>query len=72
VVIAAKGTVNIIGRARFQGLKLHLQGSGCILRVSQLWCGACVGRVPEHGHSGDLGNHLLEDLQLLPNQLGRH
>src|SRR6266852_5003579 len=32
--------------------KLQLQGPGCVLRVSQLWCGACVGRVPEYGDSG--------------------
>ena len=44
--------------------------SGRILRAPHHRRGAGVGRIPEKGHSGHLGNDLLEQLQLLPTNSG--
>ena len=67
-----EGAVDLAGTTRLQGLKPHAQGSGRILRPSYLWRVACVGRVPEDGYQGGLGNDLLEHLQLLSGHFGRH
>ncbi len=67
-----EGAVDVGGTTRLQGLKPQAQGPGCILRVLHLWRVARVGRIPEEGHPGDFGNDVLEYLQLLPDQLGRH
>ena len=67
-----EGVVDFAGVPRLHGLQLYAQCPGRILRVSHLQCVAGIGRIPEEGHPRDLGDDLLEQLQLLPDQIGQH
>jgi hypothetical protein len=66
-----EGTGEIAGSPRFQHLKLHLQRSGRDLCLSQIERVGWNGRIREHGHAGDSGDGLLEQLQPLADQLRR-
>jgi len=65
------GAELLAGSPRFQHLKLHLQRSRRDRCLSQLERGSWMGRIREHGHAGDSGNGLLEQLQPLADQLRR-
>ena len=67
-----EGVVDPAGVPRLQGLKPYPQCPGRILRVSHLRCVVRIGRISEESHPRDLGKDLLEQLQLLPDQLGQH
>src|SRR5262245_51372976 len=67
-----EGPVDLAGVPRLQGLKPYAQWPGRILHVLHPLCVAGIGRIPEEGHPRDLGHDLFEQLQLLPEQLGRH
>ena len=61
--IAAEGAVDLVGTSRLQEVKLHAQCPGRDLRLSSLdSLEDGIGRIPQGGHSGDLGKGFLEQL----------
>jgi hypothetical protein len=70
-VIARESTGEVAGSPRFQQLKLHLQQPRrdlCLFQLERLRWNSWIR---EHGHAGDSGNRLLEQLQPLADQLRR-
>src|SRR5205807_10393678 len=67
-----EGAVDLTGASRPQELKPHAQGPGRILPLARLWRVAWVGRIREQRYPRNPGDDLLEHLQLLADQIGRH
>ena len=68
-VIAEKAPVKSLGARASRTWSCTFIDSRRDLCLSQLDRLDCNGRIPEHGHAGDCGNGLLEQLQPLADQL---
>ena len=66
-----EGTVKRVGTARLHEVQLDAQRLGRHVRPSGTVQGVDgIGGIPEDGHTGDGGEHVLEELQLFPESSG--
>src|SRR5262245_28051908 len=64
-----EGAVEFLRTLRLQDLKLHPQRPSRDLHFSQSEYVHWIGRIPEDGHPGEVGDHLLEQLQMFADYL---
>jgi hypothetical protein len=65
-----EGAVKRVGTARLHEVHLDTQLLGRHVRRPHLEGAGWIGGIPEDGHAGDGGEHVLEELQLFPDKFG--
>jgi hypothetical protein len=65
-----EGAVERVGTARLHAVQLDAQRLGRHVRLLHQEGGDGIGGIPEDGHAGDGGEHVLEELQLFPDEFG--